>query len=359
MASPTRYNPGYDFTGFQSAHPTTPLPADKIEIELTNIETSIGQTITNLNILQRADGQLHNGIVEFDSLSNVMKTLLGSPINPKGDWIASTAYVKLDLVTVGNTTYLAVVDHTSFSSFSVDLDDGKWILFANPGFVDGTSYFQKFSGDGTTTAFTVSQDMGTDENGLMIFINNSGWIPQDPSAYTINGTALTFNVAPPNASNNIYVFAPSKILSQVAAYATAAGVSASSASASAISAAASAAAAAASLAGEFRASNTLADLTLTSTDNGKIYNNKTAVAQTNINAPVADTGVFCITLENMESVGSRFTVPSGSVIYAGGNVSSSGGYLEFFDVGTVVKISRSNSTDWIVHFSTSGGIILG
>jgi hypothetical protein len=34
------------------------------------------------------------------------------------------------------------------------------------------AYFQSFSGDGTTTAFTTSEDLGTDEKLIMVFINN-------------------------------------------------------------------------------------------------------------------------------------------------------------------------------------------
>ena len=240
MAAPTRYSPSYDFTGFQSANPNTPLPADKLEIELNNLALTTGETITNLGLIQRSDGKLNNGIVEFDALSNATKALLGTSINPRGAWAASTAYKVLDMVEVGETTYIAVVDHASGTSFTVDNTSGYWMLWANPGFVDGTSYFQKFSGNGSQTAFTVSQDMGTDENGLMIFINNSGWIPQDPAAYTISGTTLTFLAAPVNGTNNIYVFAPAKILAQAAAYAAAAGTSASAAAASASSASSSA-----------------------------------------------------------------------------------------------------------------------
>lgn len=231
MASPTRYNLTYDFTGFQSANPNTPLPADKLEIEFINLETTTGQIITNLNLIQRSDGKLQNKIVEFETLSDSTKVLIGSPITPRGNWEPNTGYHVLDLVTVGNTTYIAVVEHASFTSFGVDLQAERWQLWANPGFVDGTSYFEKFSGNGSQTVFTVSQDMGTDENGLMIFINDSGWKPLDPGTqYTINGTSLTFAVAPPNASNNIFVFAPAKILSQAAAYAVSAGTSAQSAS---------------------------------------------------------------------------------------------------------------------------------
>jgi hypothetical protein len=34
----------------------------------------------------------------------------------------------------------------------------------------GNSYFEQFSGNGTQTVFTVSQDLGTDENSIMVFV---------------------------------------------------------------------------------------------------------------------------------------------------------------------------------------------
>ncbi len=35
------------------------------------------------------------------------------------------------------------------------------------------AFFQSFSGDGTTTAFTLSEDLGTEEKGLMVFVNKA------------------------------------------------------------------------------------------------------------------------------------------------------------------------------------------
>lgn len=274
MSQPTRYSLSYDFTGFQSANPNTPLPADKLEIEFINLERTTGETITNLGLIQRSDGKLNNGIVEYDSLSNSTKALLGTPLTPRGDWAQLTDYKVLDLVTVGDTTYIANTSHSSGTNFTADLVAGRWQLWANPGFVDGTSYFQKLSGNGSQTVFTLSQDMGTDENGLIIFINNSGWIPQDPNAFTVNGTALTFNAAPPNGSNNIYIFAPAKLLSQAAAYATAASGSATNAASSASSASSSASAASTSASSALASQNaaeTAADIAVAAAEQAENY----------------------------------------------------------------------------------------
>ena len=65
----------------------------------------------------------------------------------------------------------------------------------------GTSK-DSFSGDGSTTAFTMSKSvlLVTD---IEVFIAN---VQQEPTtAYTVSGTTLTFSSAPANGTNNVYV----------------------------------------------------------------------------------------------------------------------------------------------------------
>ena len=59
-----------------------------------------------------------------------------------------------------------------------------------------------FSGDGSTTAFTLSKASTT--NGVAVFVEN---VRQEPTtAHAVSGTTLTFTAAPVSASgNNIYV----------------------------------------------------------------------------------------------------------------------------------------------------------
>lgn len=58
-----------------------------------------------------------------------------------------------------------------------------------------------FSGNGTTTAFTLSVDPGT-ENNTEVFI---GGVYQQKGTYSVSGTTLTFSAAPPAGSSNIEV----------------------------------------------------------------------------------------------------------------------------------------------------------
>ena len=58
-----------------------------------------------------------------------------------------------------------------------------------------------FSGNGSTTAFTLSKTATT--NGVAVYVENVRQIPT--TAYAVSGTTLTFTAAPPSGTNNIYV----------------------------------------------------------------------------------------------------------------------------------------------------------
>jgi hypothetical protein len=93
--------------------------------------------------------------------------------------------------------------------------------------------------------FTGNSFTGTIDNVVVNPANSLGYEIQNPSAYTISGTSLTFTTAPPEGTDSIYVFAPAKVLGAASASAAAAASSEASAAASAQAAASSAAAAAA------------------------------------------------------------------------------------------------------------------
>ena len=65
----------------------------------------------------------------------------------------------------------------------------------------GTNTFTRdaFTGDGTTTAFTLSQAID-DENDLLVF---NGGVFQNQDAYIVSGTTLTFDTAPANGNTLI------------------------------------------------------------------------------------------------------------------------------------------------------------
>jgi hypothetical protein len=58
-----------------------------------------------------------------------------------------------------------------------------------------------FSGNGFQTAFTLSRNVAT-VNDILVVVNN---VDQQPSNYTVSGSTLTFSPAPSAGTNNIYV----------------------------------------------------------------------------------------------------------------------------------------------------------
>jgi hypothetical protein len=64
-----------------------------------------------------------------------------------------------------------------------------------------TTVKDTFSGNGSTTVFTLSQPTLT--NDVRVVVEN---VVQEPTtAYSVAGTTLTFTSAPPSGSNNVYV----------------------------------------------------------------------------------------------------------------------------------------------------------
>lgn len=123
MASPTPYALTYDFQAFQTGSPTTPLPADRLEIEFGNLQTTTDEIISNLDLIQRSDGALANNSVGVDQL----KPEVTLTINPTGNWVTLTAYVVNDAVYQNNNIYRCIESHTS-GTFSTDLGNSKWEL---------------------------------------------------------------------------------------------------------------------------------------------------------------------------------------------------------------------------------------
>ena len=85
--------------------------------------------------------------------------------------------------------------------------------------IDTTNQFQslqgkRFSGDGSTTAFTLDVAPGSTLD-IEVYVEN---VRQDPnSAYSLSGTTLTFSAAPSSGTNNIYVIHQAKAVGTITA----------------------------------------------------------------------------------------------------------------------------------------------
>jgi hypothetical protein len=72
----TPYSPSYSFSNWQALNPDRPLPGPEVDDEFAALAASVAALIAALADVRRADGQLENGSVSFDSLDAQVKALL-------------------------------------------------------------------------------------------------------------------------------------------------------------------------------------------------------------------------------------------------------------------------------------------
>lgn len=154
MAQPTAYNKATNFVNYAAANPNATYPPALLDAELNAIETTLDETLTNLALIQRDDGQLKNDIVTLDSLSSSVVTFMNGSTSAwslEGDWVTATAYSVYDVVVESDNTYVCAVAHTS-GTFATDLAAGNWILIATFDIADGAVTTAKLAADAVTGA---------------------------------------------------------------------------------------------------------------------------------------------------------------------------------------------------------------
>ena len=144
--------------------------------------------ISELNVSDGSNGQVlttnGSGTLSFatasGSVSEAFKTL---SVSGQDDVVADSATDTL--------TFAAGSNMTISTNASNDT-----ITFASSGSGGSSSSFAKntFSGDGSTTAFTLTTSM-SNEDGLIVFIDG---VYQADNVYSVSGTTLTFATAPVN-----------------------------------------------------------------------------------------------------------------------------------------------------------------
>lgn len=126
MAQPPTYTRQYDFTNFQTSNPSTPLPANQVDIEYNAVKQTLDAINTNLALIQRDDGALANNSVGADQLSSEISLGLRSV----ADWATGTVYVVNDGVWQDGVLYRCDVAHTS-TVFATDLAAEYWSVLVD------------------------------------------------------------------------------------------------------------------------------------------------------------------------------------------------------------------------------------
>jgi hypothetical protein len=112
----------------------------------------------------------------------------------------AVSVVRSSTNTINGATSASIGSQYSSTTFVADYETNQWFA-ASSGLGTSNVAVDVFSGNGSTTAFTLSGDPGSKNNTL---VEVSG-VYQQKSTYTVSGTTLTFSTAPPTGTSNIEV----------------------------------------------------------------------------------------------------------------------------------------------------------
>lgn len=199
MAQPVPYVIQTDFSNEEAAGVAgrSTLRTAALDVEFSDLSTTIGQILTNLAIIQRDDGKLRDLTVETHTLSGAVLALIGSgAFTIKGAWLTATAYVIGNMVIQGTGTYVCFVAHTS-GVFATDLAAGKWgRIFDSTSFIaSGIS----FTPTGTIAATDVQSAIAEAALEACQKANNLS----DVTAAAARGNLSVFSKAEVQASSSI------------------------------------------------------------------------------------------------------------------------------------------------------------
>jgi hypothetical protein len=130
MSQPTPYTPTTDFSQQEAnnASGRSTVNTAALDAEFAAIDTTLDQTLANLQLIQRDDGRLKDVTVEVHTLSPEVLNLIGG-YNLRGAWLSNTEYLVNDVVTQDTYLYACKTSHNSGSVFS----DANWLIFGFSG----------------------------------------------------------------------------------------------------------------------------------------------------------------------------------------------------------------------------------
>lgn len=137
--------------------------------------------------------------ITLPAISSVTDGFKVAIVKWTGDSNAVTV-VRSSSDTINGTTSSAIGSQYTQITFVADSESSQWFA-ATSGLGSTNVVVDSFSGNGSTVAFTLSGDAGT-ENNTQVYV---GGVYQEKDTYSLSGTTLTFSSAPPSGTSNIEV----------------------------------------------------------------------------------------------------------------------------------------------------------
>ncbi|MFL2658661.1 MAG: beta strand repeat-containing protein [Akkermansiaceae bacterium] len=167
-------------------------------ISLTTDTSADSLTITNTGSVNVANAAASIKEFKYD-ISSSTTTITGSDANSNTlAYEAGAIQVFLNGILLDPATDYTASNGTSvvLTDAAVNGDDVQIVSF-NRKIVTANVGIDTFTGNGSTTAYTLSNDP-VNENNTRVHIDG---VYQEKAAYSVSGTTLTFSAAPPNGSS--------------------------------------------------------------------------------------------------------------------------------------------------------------
>lgn len=131
MVTPTPYVRVRDYSQYQADNPDAAFSGADFDADFDGVKVTTDSLATCLATIREDDGSIKHQGVGIDQLDPAIVMMLNG-INPRGDWVTATRYLKGDLILNGALEYVCLVNHTS-GDFATDLAAGDWMQMSQKG----------------------------------------------------------------------------------------------------------------------------------------------------------------------------------------------------------------------------------
>lgn len=163
MSQPTPYTPTTNFAQDEASNVggRSTVRTDRVDAELAAIGVTLNQVLAVIALIQRDDGKLLDGLVEYYNLSTSCKAaVLATKWTARGLWTTVTAYDVSDMVDASGVSYVCAIAHTS-GVFATDYAAGKWQIFGGGAATAATAAFTPTATVTSTTVQTAIEEVDT------------------------------------------------------------------------------------------------------------------------------------------------------------------------------------------------------
>ena len=206
---PTPYSRQYNFTNFQTSNPTTPLPGQKVDLELNTAMASLNATILRLNEVQADDGKIRNSALNMSTIAQSVEPLLTAAplttINAAGatqvGLVNTAGGTQVSAVTAAGTTQLASLNAVINSANAISAQTAATNAWYSAYSADN---WQQYAALYRDQSFTARDAARNSEGGAYIYRVNAQAYAQAAQNSNVSAQSYSYQASNEAYAANVY-----------------------------------------------------------------------------------------------------------------------------------------------------------